>query len=145
MNGVKHWLFKPTHNHIVRRPWLAMQSYAGFLRDNMIPIGLASVGLIWGFNWSVGSTIAKTARGIATSTEFAAGNSWKLAKAGWEVFASAVKRIPITRIFENGINAKHVLALGALTGLGLYSAQQLKQVVTDQDVEQRFNYLEPHH
>src|SRR5438128_2590739 len=49
MNSWNHWLFDKSNFHFIRRPLVYLKQFGSMIWDNIIPIGLMTVGLTYGF------------------------------------------------------------------------------------------------
>lgn len=140
LNRIKHWLFHPANTHFIRRPLIHLQSYFNLVWDNLLPIGLMTVGLTYAFNGSligvgrtVGNALFKIGKGIGSG--FA-----QLGKALWtlsEPFRNNFS-FKLPQLSPKGIVA-------AATGLGLlgYGMHKFKRELTEENQLDVFNALKP--
>lgn len=148
LTKIHHFLTNPANFHFITRPWIYVKGAFDFALENTIPLGLALVGLTWGFGGNLlhekaaGGAITK--RGVL-STVFD-GIGWSLPKIGKGITETAraawavlPKNIPIPTI----TGPKEVLAVAAGLGMLAWIGHKFVNEVRGINHEEANNALTP--
>ncbi len=144
LTRIKHRLFEPGNFHFIRRPIIHVKHFIGLLKDNLIPLSLAVIGLTYGCNLS----LTGIARNLGISGRFVGKNSWRgvanVSKAVWEVSRPA--RQYLASCFRMpSVGHKGTLAITSSLGICLYALHRFKCELTGENQEDAFNYFELDH
>lgn len=135
---MKHAILNPANWHFITVPMTHVKGWLNSIWDNIVPIGLASVGLIYAFNGSILKVCQNIGKGISTCAKPVGKGLYHTGKAACRVLAG----IPWSGSWFRGMGPKGILATACGFGMLAWLAKLTVAEFNGDNRENIMNYID---